>query len=163
MRTTLVIPNIDLILERYEYRSGEIFDLKRMKFLHKAKTSNGYFRVPINCHYFPMHRIVFAICHKISKFDFLDHVNGDRKDNRIENLREANFNENTWNKKLSSNNRIGVKGIRKIGNSFQARIMYSGNSLTKSFYSIEEAIEWLGEKRKSLHMAFANDGIHKEI
>jgi len=163
MSKPIVISNLEDIKNRYHYVNGEIFDSKRQKFLHKANTIYGYFRVPVLGKYYYMHRLVYAICNNNPVFGFLDHKNGNRKDNRIENLREASANENTWNKKISSNNVIGVKGIRKRGKRFEARIMHSGKSLYSAHKSLDSAVSWLNEKRESLHKAFANNGIHKEI
>lgn len=163
MPKPIEIANFEQVIQRYKYENGEIFDLKKQKFLHKAKTSTGYWRVPILGKYYNMHRVIYALCTNNPSFGFLDHKNGNRKDNRIENLREANENENTWNKKLAINNSIGVKGVRQKGGRFEARIMHSGTQLYSSHRSLESAVSWLNEKRESLHKAFANNGIHKEI
>jgi len=41
----------------------------------------------------------------------IDHINGDRSDNRIENLREVTVSQNRTNKKIQSNNKSGFKWV----------------------------------------------------
>lgn len=43
--------------------------------------------------------------------EFLDHINGDRSDNRLSNLREATAKQNAINKKKRIDNITGVKGV----------------------------------------------------
>jgi len=41
----------------------------------------------------------------------IDHINGDRSDNRLENLRETTQGENCKNLKLSVRNKTGISGV----------------------------------------------------
>lgn len=43
--------------------------------------------------------------------DVIDHINGDRGDNRWVNLRNVSFKENTQNACISKNNKSGVTGV----------------------------------------------------
>lgn len=68
-----------------------------------------------------MHREILNAKKGIS----VDHVNGDRLDNRKENLRLATCAENRYNQKhANSNNKLGIKGVSytKEGKKFWARI-----------------------------------------
>jgi hypothetical protein len=69
----------------------------------------------------------------------IDHINRNKQDNRLENLRWATHSENCLNKAL------GVSGERLIyphGNSFQVLINRQDHKVYKSFKTLEEAIAW---------------------
>lgn len=57
------------------------------------------------------HRVIWAICNGDWPSEQLDHINGDRGDNRIKNLRSVSHAENGRNQKRPSNNTSGVIGV----------------------------------------------------
>jgi HNH endonuclease len=57
---------------------------------------------------------------------FPDHINGDRLDNRRENLRLVTKRQNNFNKKVRSDSLTGIKGITRCGNRWQALISSDG-------------------------------------
>ena len=73
----------------------------------------------------------------------IDHINRNRLDNRIENLRETTFSENVWNSNYES------KGYSKKDNLYQARIRISGKLKSLGYYKTEsEAYEaYIAAKR----------------
>lgn len=54
-----------------------------------------------------MHRIIMGAKHN----QFVDHINGDKLDNRRCNLRFVNKPQNAWNSKIPSTNKSGHKNI----------------------------------------------------
>ena len=62
-----------------------------------------------------MHRAIFAFCHGRWPVQQLDHINGCKTDNRIENLREVNNQENHLNMvhPWKPNKDTGLPGVRK--------------------------------------------------
>lgn len=60
---------------------------------------------------FRAHRVAWAIHYGAWPLDQLDHVNMDRSDNRIVNLREADNSQNNQNRGPMSNNKSGFKGV----------------------------------------------------
>ena len=91
-----------LISVRHGYRMGEIFNR------------------PVAAH-----RIAFSIHHGKHPEGEIDHINGNRSDNRISNLRDTTRTVNARNMKKSSANKSGVTGVSfyKPSNKWQARIM----------------------------------------
>lgn len=71
----------------------------------------GYGRVKIDRKHYAAHRIAWALAHGQFPESDLDHVNGVRTDNRIENLRLATRSENQCNRGANKNNTSGQKGV----------------------------------------------------
>lgn len=97
-----------------------------------------YFTVTISQKKYSVHRIVWIMINgDIPDGMEIDHINRDRYDNRIENLRLVTKSQNSLNKTTT---------IRKRYNKFVARV----KGYTKSFYTIGEAEEWAEKKKIEL-------------
>jgi len=57
------------------------------------------------------HRVAYFLCHGVLP-KVIDHINGNRSDNRIANLRSADCAQNGWNRGKQKNNSSGYKGVR---------------------------------------------------
>lgn len=75
----------------------------------------------------------------------VDHINGNPSDNRIVNLRSCDQAENTKNARLRTDNRSGVHGLRKRGNSWVASIGVNGT--TKHIYQSTRFCEALKARK----------------
>jgi hypothetical protein len=79
----------------------------------------------------------------------VDHINRDRTDNRIENLRWATKSENMQNKGVAKSNKLGIKNIHyeeqygKSSYRYQKKI--NGKNIRKRFKTLEEAIQFKNE------------------
>jgi len=76
-----------------------------------ANTSDGYADVWVNGRTLLAHRIIYAIAHGAMPAGQIDHINGNRMDNRIENLRDVSASENSHNSKRPKNNTSGFPGV----------------------------------------------------
>ena len=72
----------------------------------------GYMTVDVDGEQYKVHRICYALFHGvISPKMEIDHINRNRKDNSIENLRLVTSSENSRNTGMSPRNTSGVKGV----------------------------------------------------
>ena len=73
--------------------------------------SCGYNRLFLDGKFWLEHRVIFAMAHGYWP-KMVDHINGDKTDNRIENLRDAHYRRNnTVNSKLREDNTSGFRGV----------------------------------------------------
>jgi len=89
------------------------------------------------------HRVIWAIMTGAWPERHIDHINGDKLDNRWSNLRDVTRKENMRNRRISSNNRSGCHGVSKTrdGESWRARIHTSKGELWIGvFQSLDDAI-----------------------
>jgi len=87
----------------------------------------------------------------------IDHINGDRSDNRWENLREATPLQNQFNRKANSASTTGLKGVcfHKKNNTYQARIVIDGKIKSLGYFKSKEmAAAAYQREAKVLHGEF---------
>lgn len=92
-----------------------ICDVKDWEYLKKyswIETPYGYCVTTINGKKTRCHNVIV----KSTQGFFVDHINGNRLDNRRENLRLATTHANSINTKLSKANKSGYKGVRQTKN-----------------------------------------------
>lgn len=86
--------------------------------------TQGYRIVRIMGRQYRVHRVAWLMMHGKWPPELLDHANGNRTDNRLVNLREANRSENNCNRVMSLNNTSGFKGVtwNKYAKKWRAQI-----------------------------------------
>jgi len=113
--------------------------------------SNGYHMVVYNGVHYRIHRLIWVIEHRREPIGDIDHINGNRGDNRIENLRECTRRENTSNKECHRKGHLvgthyikpefkGEKSIRPFNRPWQSSIQINGKRIYLGrFLTQEEA------------------------
>lgn len=124
----------------------------------------GYRQVFFKGQIYSVHRLVWAIHFGEEPNGEIDHINGNRADNRIENLRLATSSENNRNRRLSSRNKSGVKGVFRVkwakSDRWRVSVGHShGQYYITHFKCFGEAVRHAKKMRASLHGEFANDGV----
>lgn len=71
----------------------------------------GYWRLHLNDFEMRAHRVAWAFVYGRWPEKQIDHINGDKLDNRIVNLREATSTQNHFNRDEQTNNTSGIKGV----------------------------------------------------
>ena len=86
----------------------------------------------------------------------VDHINGNRLDNRRCNLRVATHQQNMANKGVSKRSSTGYKGVYATGRRYEARIKYHDNEMRLGIFDTpEEANVAYQRKAVELHGDFA--------
>lgn len=85
----------------------------------------------------------------------VDHINGDKLDNRFDNLRDVSIKDNCENKrKAQANNRTGALGVcfHKGAGKYSAQIVVDGNKIHLGlFENKEEASEAYISAKRDMH------------
>lgn len=89
---------------------------------------------------------------------FVDHIDGDKLNNKWANLREADNGQNKQNGSLYRNNRSGVKGVCWDASHKAWRAYIGVNGVQRKlgrFKSINDAASAVAAERERLHGEFA--------
>jgi hypothetical protein len=115
---------------------------------------SGYKVVTINSKTYKLHRIIWIMLFgQIPENFYLDHINGNKIDNRLENLRLATNNQNQQNRPAPKNSSSGYRGVtwHKQVNKWMARICHEGKRTTIGFFdTAEDAYEAYKQEAKKL-------------
>lgn len=99
-----------------------------------ARDNRGYIVTSLDTQKLKGHRVIWKLFYGEEPPPVIDHLNSNKSDNRISNLKAVTQLENLFNKQVQRNNKLGVKGV-----SFDTR--------RQKFYSrvkIGAKIKWLG-------------------
>lgn len=112
----------------------------------------GYVRVVVDGTRLWLHRVVWAMHHQQWPEGEIDHINGIRHDNRIENLRCVSPAINQQNQRAARNNAVGLLGVVMKRGKFSARIKTAGRTrYLGSFDDAETAHAAYVEAKRVLH------------
>ncbi len=139
----------------FHFRGG----LKDGKIGGRADGGKGYWRISISGKNYAAHRLAWLYVHGRWPSDQIDHINGDKSDNRIANLREASASQNTMNQGLRKDNSTGFKGVyedKRTGR-FRARITVGGKPKNLGFYATVEDAAAARRSAKHLCGEFARE------
>lgn len=113
---------------KYDPETG-IFTGKRGKPLG-YQSVKGYLYISINDERFFAHRLAWLYMYGQMPEGIIDHINHDKQDNRIANLRAVATADNVRYRKMVSDKPVKAKGVRvHRSGKFQARITINGSRL----------------------------------
>lgn len=100
--------------------------------------ARGYRRIKIDGKPYKEHHLTWLYFYGYLPTKMIDHINGNKIDNRIENLREVTGSQNQQNRENPKNNSSGYKGVSKCGNKWRAQIQINGEKIHLGVFAIKE-------------------------
>lgn len=96
----------------YDPDTGTIRRLTAAMQAVTTKTAKGYILVGVIGRRMYGHRLAWALHYGEWPSEQIDHINGNRCDNRICNLRHVSHAENLYNSKVRKHSTTGIKGVK---------------------------------------------------
>lgn len=124
-------------------------------------TTNNYYLLSYDNNKRMLHRVIWDYFNECGCKGFLvDHIDGNSMNNRIENLRLADYSQNAGNSVAHEDNQTGYKNIEPYKNGrFRVRLSRHGQRYDLGIFDdINEAIQARNQKSKELYGSF-----HKEV
>jgi hypothetical protein len=148
--------NQELLKQLFDYKDGNLFWKKNKKQITNIEPI-GYVRVCLNKKQYKAHRVIFLMHHGYLP-EYIDHIDGNKLNNKIENLRPATRQQNGQNSVMRKNNKSGAKGVCWSKPTNKWRVQINVNKEKKYFgvYKDLELAELVAiEARNKYHNNFA--------
>lgn len=131
----------------YDCESGVLTRTRTNK-LANSMDVQGYLVAFFNGKIYKVHRLIWAIVHGEFPKGQIDHINGNRSDNRLCNLRVVTQQQNSHNKQWDRRNKSGFTGVcwNKKASKWQAAISVNSKTIYIGVFSTPE----------NAHLAYLN-------
>lgn len=119
----------------------------------------GYRKIQIDKKIYPAHKLVWLYLYGEFPEEMLDHINNNRSDNRLVNLRHCSISQNACNRRKGTNNKSGHKNVyfRPDTGKWHVEIRKNKKRYRAGCYqSIEEAAKIAQQLRDELHKDYSN-------
>lgn len=126
--------------KRYDKSFNTRFGGKKVTY----NNGDGYIKVRLDGKLYYAHRVAWLLSYGEWPRGELDHVNGKRSDNKIENLRLVSSSDNKKNMKLRKDSSSGVYGVgwHKQSGKWHPRIKVNGRNKSLGLYeSFDDAVK----------------------
>jgi hypothetical protein len=119
--------------------------------------TDGYYRMKFDGACYRTHRIIYYLHHKVDPaLLVVDHIDGNPKNNRAENLRACTQQENLWNSKGRPKSSGLPKGIKKMsGGMYRVQISIDGEPRLATLSNFKAASDYNKSMRERHHGNFA--------
>lgn len=133
------------LIDNFTYNSntGELIRTTR-KNSNGSLDKFGYLIIKFNGKQYKAHRLIWLYCNKELPNNVIDHINGIKNDNRIDNLREVDFLVNAQNHNKKSNEITGYVGIYKDETTKRLKSKFTTqfNNKRFRFATLEDCVEF---------------------
>lgn len=143
-------------LLRYDPETGHFWWLQASPKRDMSKPAGfgngrGYLLIRIGIHRYLAHRLAWFFVYGQWPQE-LDHINRDRSDNRLCNLRTATRSENMTNSSGWAESTLGVKNVSRHRSGFRVQISRNGlNVLDKQYHCLGQAVKERNVMLRLLH------------
>tara|TARA_R110000824_G_scaffold2037_1_gene9868 strand:- start:1 stop:489 length:489 start_codon:yes stop_codon:yes gene_type:complete len=151
-------------LYSFDLNTNQVYSHIRKKYLKPRVNEFGYYRIKFTkpkIKIFTYHRIIYEAHNgTIPDKMEIDHINNDKSNNHISNLRLCSSSENSFNRKVQKNNKSGYKNIQLTkNNTYKVKISKNIKTVySKTFKTLEEAILNRNVQLVLIHGEFHNLG-----
>lgn len=150
------------LIEKFDYVDGNLIWKKAIRkdlngHIAGTKHPKGYRSIYVCGRSYLAHRLIFLFHHGYMPLQ-VDHIDNDKSNNRIENLRESSHSQNRCNSRMQQNNTSGHKNVSwdKTRNKWHVAIALKGKTVfIKRFDELNDAIHAANEARLKYHGVFA--------
>lgn len=94
----------------FDYKDGNLFKKNNPNKVVGNIDKYGYIRIKISEKYYFVHRLIYMMHYGYFP-ETIDHIDNNKSNNKIENLRECNKSQNSYNSKINSRNTSGAKNV----------------------------------------------------
>lgn len=144
---------------RYDHETGNFYWKVALATHIKIGDKAGfldsrYIRISIDRKRYQAHRLAWLYVYGKFPEQHIDHINGVKTDNRIENLRDVDILTNNQNmREASKSSTLGILGVSPRNGRFRARIGVNGKIINLGTYdTVEEAYQAYLEGKRTHHM-----------
>jgi len=156
------MPNREELREMFYYHEGVLYwkhDRRgggaRKGLVAGCMRPSGYSAVWVHGRAQRLHRLIWNYFNNTCEGYLVDHKDGNTRNNLIENLRLATYQENRRNSLGNKKSQVGFKGVHLKGKGFQAQLWVDGrNKSFGTFRTPEEASAAFEAAAKALHGDF---------
>ena len=148
--------NIDITQLReaftYDPNSGDLVR-KSTGRPSKGLDAYGYIQLGYRKKMYKAHRLIWAIVYGEFPKGQIDHINGNRSDNLLCNLRVVTQQQNLYNKQIHKNNSSGFTGVcwNKKCSKWQSSISVKGSNIYLGVFDCPEEAHLAYIKAKFIH------------
>jgi hypothetical protein len=132
----------------FYYKDGYLYKLKNNKKVSSIGSRN-YISVMINYKNYLAHRIIYLLHHGYMPM-LVDHIDGDKLNNKIENLREATYSQNSFNR-VKKDSLLNIKNVTfcKLKKKFKAQLSINGKNKHLGYFDLLNDAAIAAEKARN--------------